>query len=150
MKLRDGSLFLLLIFVLLIIGCNNNIPKICIEDTCFKVEIAKTSEETSQGLMNRLNLDLDKGVLFLYEKPAVRYFWMMNMKIPLDIIWIDSEQSIVFIKYKALPCKDNICDYINPNKLESQYVLEINSGLSEKYNFNIGDKVMFDNIEQQR
>ena len=75
----------------------------------------------------------NEGMLFIFEKSGIYPFWMKNTLIPLDIIWLDENQNIVFIKKNALPCKEDPCPSINPNKT-ARYVLEINSGLVDKLN----------------
>ena len=55
-----------------------------------KCEIAKTLYQKTKGLMHREDLDLNKGMLFIFTLPWIRIFWMKNVKIPLDIIFIIS------------------------------------------------------------
>jgi len=87
----------------------------------------------------------DEGMLFIFQEEAIHPFWMKNTLIPLDMIWINSSLDIVDI-FNASPCKDNeICNNIIPN-VSSLYTLEINSELSDKYNFSLGDKVVFHNV----
>ena len=77
----------------------------------------------------------DEGMLFIFEESGVYSFWMKNTLIPLDIIWLDEDKNIVFVKHNALPCKTEVCPSINPNA-SARYVLEINAGLAEKYELN--------------
>jgi len=118
------------------------VPKVCMENKCFDVEIAKTGEERRIGLMNRKHLDLDRGMLFLFENEGVYGFWMKNTLIPLDIIWIGENKEVVFIKENAMPCNLENCETFYPAQ-KASYVLEINGGLAEKYGIKIGDKVDF-------
>jgi len=114
---------------------------VCINEVCFNVQVPKTSEEFTRGLMHVEILDEDKGMLFIFPLTGNYSFWMKNTLIPLDIIWIDEDYHIVFIKNNALPCNpQENCPTINPG-IEAKYVLEINSGLSDKYGFEIGDKI---------
>jgi uncharacterized membrane protein (UPF0127 family) len=64
---------------------------------------------------------------------------MKNTLIPLDIIWINSSQNVVYIKKNAQPCTPDYCPSIVPIK-NAKYVLEINGGLSDKYEIKVGDK----------
>jgi len=112
---------------------------VCLNSRCFTVELATTQSERQFGLMNRKSLDLDKGMLFIFKNEDDHHFWMKNTLIPLDIIWINSSQNIVYIHKNAQPCSSYHCPSINPGK-NARYVLEINGGLSDKYNISIGDK----------
>ena len=48
--------------------------------------------------MDRKYLAQDSGMLFVFEKEGIYNFWMKNTLIPLDIIWIDGNNKIIFIK----------------------------------------------------
>ncbi|NOQ68173.1 hypothetical protein GQ568_01910 [Patescibacteria group bacterium] len=118
----------------------NKITKVCIEKNCFNVEIADTAQEREIGLMNRKFLALDSGMLFVFEKEGVYKFWMKNTLIPLDIIWIDKNRKIIFIKENASPCKIDICETFGPNE-KAKYILEINGGVAEKMGLGVGDLI---------
>lgn len=61
------------------------------------VEIARTDQERSQGLMNRKSLADGKGMLFIFEKDQILSFWMKNTLIPLSIAFISAEGKILEI-----------------------------------------------------
>jgi uncharacterized membrane protein (UPF0127 family) len=112
---------------------------VCFEKKCFKVEQALTPEERERGLMQRTSLDENKGMLFVFEQEDIYGFWMKNTYIPLDMIWINEQNEVVFIYKNALPCKE-ICDPIVPY-FKAKYVLEINANLTDKYDIHIGSDV---------
>lgn len=145
---KQKSFFIVLIIFIIILSIflirNNSEPEVCLEESCFFVELAKTSAEKSKGLMFRESLENDKGMLFIYDSDGEYNFWMKNTLIPLDIIWIDSEGKIVYIEHEAQPCGDE-CKTIRPQK-DARFVLEINGGLAEEFEINLGDKFDFYNI----
>src|SRR5689334_6088133 len=57
-------------------------------DFTFRIEIADTTEERSNGLMFRNELAPDAGMLFDYGHEQEASFWMQNTLIPLDMIFI--------------------------------------------------------------
>ena len=122
----------------------HNISEVCFESNCFNVEIADTSEKRETGLMNRKYLKPNSGMLFSFEEENKYNFWMKNVLIPLDMIWIDQNRKVVFIKENAEPCKteDNECETFVSDK-KAKYVLEISGGMSEEIELNIGDEVEF-------
>jgi len=63
-------------------------------------EIAQTFSEKIKGLMYRDFLPYDKGMLFPFYIPWIRFFWMKNVKIPLDIIFVNRRYEIIAI-YEA-------------------------------------------------
>lgn len=97
-----------------------------------------------KGLMFREKLDPDRGMIFLH-KPAGRYsYWMYQVKIPLDIIWIDEKGYIVEIVPNAPPCpagtKATECPQFGGNHV-SQVVLELAGGMAAKYGLTVGTKL---------
>jgi uncharacterized membrane protein (UPF0127 family) len=115
-----------------------NGSRVCISDSCFYVELALTPQEQARGLMYRESLDRDSGMLFVLEGEGIYPFWMKNALIPLDIIWIDGNMTVVFISRDAQPCGPLYCPSINPG-VPARYVLEINGGLSDELGFVDGD-----------
>ncbi|MFB6182833.1 MAG: DUF192 domain-containing protein, partial [Candidatus Nanohaloarchaea archaeon] len=61
------------------------------------LEIADTREERKKGLMFRKSLKNNHGMLFIFNKSANRTFWMKNTYIPLNIIFINENLTIVKI-----------------------------------------------------
>ncbi len=105
-----------------------------------KVELSVTQEEQKQGLSGRKGLKDDEGILFVFRKPAVYYFWMKDMNFPIDIIWIGEDLRVIYIKKDARP--DSYPETFRSDK-NAKYVLEVISGFSEKNNLKEGDSVVF-------
>lgn len=114
---------------------------VCFNSSCFKVQIAKTSAERERGLMYVKELDKNKGMLFIFDKEGIYPFWMKNTLIPLDIIWADSNNKVIFISQNVQPCKTLICPTINPS-VKAKHVLEVNAGIVSQKGLKIGDKLI--------
>lgn len=142
--------FILGIFILAVIAVivgyisySKNLPETnfqqaCINTKCFNIEVANTNEEKALGLSGREFLPENSGMLFPYPEGAIPGFWMKDMNFALDIIWINSGMRISEIVKNIEPCSPDFCPIIFPSE-EIIYVLEINSGLSNKYGLNTGD-----------
>ena len=117
--------------------------QVCFKNYCFDIEIAETSAERSRGLMYKEHLDENKGMLFVFDRESIHVFWMKNTLIPLDIIWINKNKEIVFVKKNAQLCKTENCPTIQPDK-EAKYVLEINAGMADKIGLSVGDRLAFE------
>jgi len=126
--------------IILSFSINQSYQVVCIKERCFKIEIAQSQEERERGLMFRQALKEDEGMLFIFPSEEFHSFWMKNTLIPLDIIWINKENKIVYIQHNALPCTSDPCPSYT-SKQKAIYVLEINAGFVEKYNFEEGDKI---------
>lgn len=102
------------------------------------LEIVATREKQSQGLMYIKQLPENSGMIFLFEKPEPRSFWMKNMEIPLDIIFLRNRKII------------NICKNVPPGNESKLYnsayksdcAIEVNAGFCDKYNVQAGDFIL--------
>ena len=133
------AIFIILISSLMV-GCNDNNDIVCIDDICLTVEIADTQEKQMVGLMDRDQLDTNKGMLFVFDSSDRYTFWMKNTLIPLDIIWIDENKEIVHIEENVQPCKVDPCQTYN-HEVDAKYVLETNSGFVKENNVSKGQKL---------
>jgi uncharacterized membrane protein (UPF0127 family) len=100
------------------------------------VEIARTDEERSKGLMYRKQLPDGEGMLFVFDRDQQLSFWMKNTLIPLSIAFIASDGVIIEIKD------------MQPNDLNSvrssrsvRYALEAPQGWFSRVNVRHGDVV---------
>ena len=116
-----------------------NSPTVIIHHKAIKVEIADTPAKRQAGLMARKKLDLNSGMLFLFEKPGYQTFWMKDCYISLDIIYI-LDNKIVNIYSSVPPCKSTPCE-LYPSATLVDMVLEVNGGYTQKHNINIGDTI---------
>ncbi|MFH1622177.1 MAG: DUF192 domain-containing protein [Candidatus Omnitrophota bacterium] len=115
----------------------------CFKDICFDVELAITPSERNQGLTYKEVLDRDSGMLFVYDKEDKQCFWMKNMLIPLDIIWLNKDKEVVHIQENAQPCEGSLCSEICPEQ-KAKYVLELNAGTCDLLDLGLGDELSFD------
>jgi len=110
-----------------------------IGNTLIKVEIADSQIERSVGLSNRENLSPDHGMLFNFPQPGLQQFWMKDMIIPLDFIFIDNK-TIVDLKGNVLP--NSYPSIIFGNK-PYNYIIELNAGEIKKNNIKINQKISY-------
>lgn len=114
----------------------------------FKVtlEMAETEDEVMQGLMFRSHLPEDRGMLFLFHTSRVPSFWMKNTLIPLDIIFLDPDGTVVDIAFNARPCKAEPCPQYVP-KGPAQAVLEVGAGVAEAHGVTTGSRIGFQRVK---
>lgn len=101
-------------------------------------ELAQTKEERAKGLMSRKQLGTNNGMLFIFPEPQQVEFWMMNTYISLDMIFITTNNEIINIAKNTTPL-DTTITY--PSGGSVKYVLEVNAGFTDKYNYSVGDKL---------
>jgi uncharacterized protein len=117
-------------------------PQICHDATCWNLELAVTEQEHEKGLMYRKDLSLDAGMLFIFPEDDIYSFWMKNTWIPLDMIWLDSNMTVVYVKHDAQPCVAQACPGIDPG-VSARYVLEINTGQAQREGIKAGDRLIY-------
>jgi uncharacterized membrane protein (UPF0127 family) len=94
----------------------------------FYLEIANTPAQRKKGLMYRHSLGADRGMLFIFPKETTQSFWMKNTFIPLDMIFVASDFSVVGVVESAEPRTETKRSVPGV----SQYVVELNGGTAAK------------------
>jgi uncharacterized membrane protein (UPF0127 family) len=100
------------------------------------VEIARAEEETSRGLMYRTSMAEDHGMIFAMDRRE-HTFWMRNTCIPLDMMFIDRDGTIVGIEENV----PTLNDKERTTGCISTHVLEVNAGWSRRHGVKPGQKV---------
>jgi uncharacterized membrane protein (UPF0127 family) len=107
-------------------------------------DISVTDEQRAKGLSVKDGLTENEAMLFVFDNEAEHTFWMKDMKFPIDIIWIDSDKTIVHIEHNLQPCGYGVlCPTYKPGQ-DSLYVLETVSGFAEKHDVVQGTRVQFE------
>lgn len=120
--------------------------KATINNNSFKLYVAKSPKDKQIGLSEKKSLPEDYGMIFLFEKPDYYGFWMRNMDFPIDIIYIRNNSIVTIYSDIRPPSSPNGIPPIFKPKVPADTVLEINAGLSQKYNLKEGDKVIVENL----
>ena len=103
-------------------------------DHRFTVEVAASPQQQERGLMFRRSLAPDRGMIFTYGPSQDVSFWMKNTLIPLDIIFIRSDGTIVRTSHGVPLSLDPV-----PSGEPVAAVLEIRGGRSAELGINEGD-----------
>jgi len=102
-------------------------------------EVADTPYMLGRGLMFRQKMFLDSGMLFVFPQPQELKFWMKNTLMPLDMIFISENFTIVNIVEDAKPCTTK-CE-IYSSLLPAKYTVETNAGFVRDNGIKVGDSV---------
>lgn len=103
------------------------------------IEIADTEFDRETGLMYRSNMKNTQGMLFVFDNEQPRFFYMKNTQIPLDLIYVSADKKIVSFQKNAKPFDESSL----PSNQPAQYVLEVNAGLADTWNLQLGDSLGF-------
>ena len=112
------------------------------ESVQVEVELALSDAQREQGLMDRSQLALGRGMLFVFPRESPQTFWMKNTLIPLDMIFIRADLTILGIVAEAEPLTLTPRGVPGP----SLYVLEVPGGYASVQHWAKGDRVKFDGV----
>lgn len=113
-------------------------------DTIY-AEMAVEYVELLRGLMFRDSLAKDRGMIFLHNQTGRYAYWMYQVKIPLDIVWLDKKKQVVEMVANAPPCaaaKASECKSYGGNQ-DAQFVLEVAAGGAVGRGVVVGSKIDF-------
>jgi uncharacterized membrane protein (UPF0127 family) len=102
-----------------------------------RVEVVSTPEALAHGLMYRSELADGHGMLFVFPEESDHRFWMKNTLIPLDMIFIGADGTIVGIHRDATPLSTAPVGVGRP----SRYVLEVPGGWTGRTGVAPGQRV---------
>ncbi len=120
---------------------NNNTTIVTINGRQLLAELAITPDQQILGLSVKDSLAEDEAMLFVFGSEGRQPFWMKNMKFPIDIMWIDSNQTIVHIEHSLPPCEPGVaCPSFSPD-VDSLYVLETVAGYAASHGIVVGTRV---------
>ena len=102
-----------------------------------QLQLALKPAEQQKGLMYRESLDNDHGMLFLFDRPDKRVFWMRNTSIPLDIGYFDSSGQLLEV-HKLFPYDETV---VNSRSREVLIAVETNRGWYAANGIQVGDRI---------
>lgn len=105
----------------------------------FETWVAASPAERSKGLMFIESLDPHEGMVFIYQQSVEIAMWMRNTLIPLDMLFIRSDQTIARIEANTTPLSEASIYSGEP----VQIVLEVPGGTAARWNFQEGARLWF-------
>jgi hypothetical protein len=134
-------------------GCSSALDKIDTvpvrlpDGSIIKAELAIDPEVRKKGLMFRQSLPEGRGMLFVFDKEEEVSFWMKDVYIDLDIIFLGSDKKVRNI-FEGVPAAADIKENerIPAVRGIARYVLELPSGSSRRHNISGGSKLYFELI----
>ncbi|MHC5758751.1 DUF192 domain-containing protein [Nostoc sp.] len=107
--------------------------------TTIQLEVAQTPQQQAMGLMYRSALPDNRGMLFGFPSPQPVSFWMKNVPVPLDMVFLH-KGVVKYIQAAAPPCASEPCPTYGPNTPIDK-VIELRSGRAAELNLKVGDTV---------
>lgn len=107
------------------------------------LEVARTPQQLSIGLMGRSSLPSDRGMLFEIGEKSGGSFWMKGMAIPIDIIFLQKNK-VVAILHRINPCTEKECPLISQS-LPFDTAIELNANQANR--IKVGDILKIDDFK---
>lgn len=111
-----------------------------IKDQTFQLEVAQTPQQQALGLMFRSELPANRGMLFPFSNPRRASFWMKDVPVPLDMVFIYAGEVVGIIT--APPCTAEPCDTYGPDNQIVDQVLELRGGRADEIGLAVGDEIV--------
>lgn len=116
---------------------------VSVGDRHLELEVARTPQQQAMGLMYREELPDDRGMLFPFNPPRPVNFWMKNVRINLDMIFL-FEGEVVGLAADVPPC-DTVasrCPTYGPRGgVPVDAVLELRGGRAAELGIEVGDRL---------
>lgn len=104
-----------------------------------QLEVALTPRQQAMGLMFRPALPDDRGMLFPFDPPQPVGFWMKNVPVPLDMVFV-RDGVVQAIAANVPPCEQEPCPTYGPKVLIDQ-VIELRGGRAAELGLKLGDRL---------
>lgn len=113
--------------------------QVTIAQQVIQLEVAQTPQQQAMGLMYRPSLADDRGMLFLFDPPRFVSFWMKNVAISLDMVFL-REGRVEAISSNVPPCASEPCAVYGPRAIVDQ-VIELRGGRASELGLKVGDRL---------
>lgn len=119
--------------------------KAIIKGETIELEVAQTPDQQALGLMYRTDIPKNRGMLFPFSEARYAKFWMKNVNISLDMIFLkDGEIKAIFADVP--PCQADPCPVYGPDTPINQ-VIELAGGRAAELGLNRGDRVTLEFLD---
>ena len=109
-----------------------------------RAEVVYHRTDLVRGMKFRDSLPEGRGMLFVYGKPGLYPIWMYEVKVPLDVVWLDKNRNVVQLIHQSPPCPGprEACNYYG-GQFQALYTLELPAGSAKRYGLRPGATLKF-------
>lgn len=111
-------------------------------DGVFKARLALDQASREKGLSGVARLHNTDAMILAFGSDAKWQIWMKDMKVPIDILWLDSNRKVIYIVKNASP--DGGTDVMYVPEVDARYVVELAAGIVDSKAIRIGQTAVFD------
>ena len=105
----------------------------------FTIGAVVSPESRRRGLSGRPFMARGHGLLFVFDAVEQQSMWMVDMRFPLDIVWMDGDMRITKIERGAEPCMvaNSACQRF-PSGSPVKFAIEFNVGDADALGLVVG------------
>jgi uncharacterized membrane protein (UPF0127 family) len=111
-------------------------------DGVFTARVANTTTQREKGLSDVMEFSGSQALLMVFASNGQWKIWMKDMKIPIDIVWLDQSKKVIYIIPSASP--DGGTDTIYTPPSDARFVMELPAGVVATQHIRLGLKATFD------
>jgi len=110
-----------------------------------RAQAMRQASDLARGMMYQESLAPDRGMLFFHQREVAATYNMFQVKIPLDLIFLDHDRRIMAIAKDAQPCRAKLTEQcpVYGTRAPSLFVLETNAGFAARNGLKVGDRLEF-------
>ena len=106
-----------------------------------KLDVARSAQDLGMGLVGR-DVAPDTGMLFVYPTDTRTRFNLIGYRIPMDILYLDENKTIINLQQNLVPCRTTDCGY--DSIWMYRYAIQVPAGTVKRLNLHAGDVVPFE------
>lgn len=114
---------------------------IIIGDGVYESSVAMDEKTREKGLSGVTSLKENEALLMVFPSDNEWRIWMKDMKVPIDIAWLNKDKKVVYIVKNASP--ENGQDASFTPKAKAKYVLELPAGSVDNAGIRMGESAVF-------
>jgi hypothetical protein len=111
-------------------------------DGVFNAQVAKDQSAREKGLGGVSKLEPQQALILAFPRDDKWGVWMKDMKVPIDIVWLNKDKKVVHIVKGAQPDDSTSITY-TPKSL-ARYVVELPAGTVDSKSIVTGRAAVFD------
>lgn len=95
-------------------------------DGFFRASIAANDNDRTKGLSGVTQLAPNQALLMAYPAEGEWGIWMKDMKVPIDIVWLNKDKKVIYIVKNVSPDDSTFRTFVP--KTPALYVVELPAG----------------------
>ena len=129
---------LLLLGVVVIANMRNREVGVAMMQQGMEYEVVTSAHDQERGLSGRTQLPDNYAMLFAFDESDKYGFWMKDMLIPIDIVWVTETGTVVAVDANVSPATYPKAFY---PPVPVKYVVETRAGLASVKGWKVGSHI---------